>query len=465
MWMRLNRIIVFLMVVIWNTPAFSVESNPVVQYQKLYQKSPMGVYSQGEWLLVVAEVPMNSDKQPKIYYEAKAMLQTQQLLNQFVLLQADLSGLKLHGFNGRLALDFDELVASGDFYHFSINNISVRLLDNKAYKSQYRRVTALKESALSSARLELFKTLNNSFIIQKLLSHARNNNALLARYYFDLGLLREAYFYKWQQLKSTYYLVNYPILDKTPFQRRQYLRRIFTTDSKDYQLDWLKQLPANAELFAQIQADIGNMDRLGQGLLDWLLAATLPMQDYEQQLDKVIQRLEPLAPNAQVKAEFVFLKKNRISKLVLDTYPSILQDILNQQGFLILDTKYSDENTAYFEQAVSLFNQGRKVDKVLTLLIQSLVESPRHIKSWVYLGAVLKYKKHYIESLAAFQQASLLNHSDPDNQANIAEIYFELKQPELAEAYLYYLQQQPVKNLSAYTKKVMSHLVNIKDKK
>jgi hypothetical protein len=42
------------------------------------------------------------------------------------------------------------------------------------------------------------------------------------------------------------------------------------------------------------------------------------MQDYEQQLDKVIQRLEPLAPNAQVKAEFVFLKKNRISKLVLD---------------------------------------------------------------------------------------------------------------------------------------------------
>ncbi len=465
MWMRLNRIIVFLMVVIWNAPAFSVESNPVLLYQKLYQKSPVGVYSQGEWLLVVAEVPIDSDKQPKIYYEAKAMLQTQHLLKQFILTNADLSGLKQHGFNGRLALDFDELVASGDFYPFNMNNISVRLLDNKAYKSQYRRVTALKASALSSARLELFKTLNKSFIIQKLLSHARNDNALLARYYFDLGLLREAYFYKWQQLKSTYYLVNYPILDKTPFQSRQYLRRIFTTDPKDYQLDWLNQLPANAELFAQVQADIGHMDRLGQGLLDWLLAATLPVQDYEQQLDKVMQRLEPLAPNAQIEAEFVFLKKNRISKLVLDTYPSILQAILNQQGFLILDTAYSDESNAYFEQAVNLFNQGQQVDKVLTLLIKSLAESPRHSQSWVYLASVLKYKKHYIESLAAFQQASLLNHSNTDNQANIAEIYLALKQQQLAKVYLYYLQQQPVKNLSAYTKKVMSHLINIEDKK
>jgi len=463
--MRLNRIMVFLMVIIWNAPAFSVESNPVFLYQKLYQKSPVGVYSQNDWLFVISEIPIDSDKQPKIYYEAKAMLQTQRLLKQFVLAQADLSGVKQHNFNGRLALDFDELVASGYFYRFSINDIPVRILDNKAYQNKYRRVTAVKMSALSTVKLNLVTILNESFIIKNLLGNARNNNALLARYYFDLGLLREAYFYKWQQLKQKYYLVNYPILDKTPFQSRWYLRRIFTTDPKDYQLDWLKQLPANVELFTRVQVDIGSMDRLGQGLLDWLLTAALPVQAYEQQLDKVMQRLESLSPNAQVKAEFSFLKKNRMSQLALEKYPSILQAILNQQGFLILDTAYSDASNAYFEQAVSLFNQGREIDQVLTLLIQSLAESPRHIQSWVYLGSVLKYKKHYIESLAAFQQASLLNHSDPDNQANIEEIYLELKQQQIAKAYLYYLQQQPVKNLSAYTKKVMSHLINIEDKK
>jgi len=460
----LSKTIVLMINLLWSLSVCSVEVDPVLLYQAHYEKSLAGVYDKDDWLFIIAEVPTDSDKQPKIHYEAKTMLQTQHLLKQFILKQMDFSVLKSHDFHGRLAADFDELLVSGDFYNFSINAISVRLLENKGVSNKYRRVTALKKNELSKVKINLSAILNKLFVVNYLLNNAYENNELLASYYFNLGLLREAYFYKWQQLRQRYYLVNYPLLDKKPFQSRQLLRRVLEADSKDYQLDWLKQIPANTELFAEVQDDIGGMDPLGQGLLDWLLASNLPEEDYQKQLEKVLKRLDNLTPNSLIKAEFKFLQKNSLQiKKMKDSQP-ILQVVLNQQGFLVLDAGYSNKSNTFFEQAIDLFKQGRNIDKVLILLQQSVEESPRHAESWVYLGSVWKYKKDYINALAAFQQASLLNHGDIENQANIAEIYLELNQIGLAKAYLYYLQQQPAKKLSVYTQKIISRLINFEDK-
>jgi hypothetical protein len=438
---------------------------PILVYQQYYTESTAGVYQQADWLFVVAEQEKLASKQPAIYYEGKTMLQTQVLLKKYVLQHAQLKALKQHGFTGRLAVDLDELVASGDFYDFRLDAIQVKILKNNADKKRHRRVTAVKANELSSAKASLLKHVDINILISQLLKQAaqKSNKDLLARYYFDLGLLREAYFYKWQQLSQNYYLVNYPALDKTPFQSRLLLRKVLNTSAENYDLDWLKKLPANAELFAQVKSEISGLDRIGQSLLDFLLMPALAPDKQKQQFDKLRKTLDMMTPNATIQLELDFLQASQERFGQDKDLAYLLGRVFAQQGFLILDASYSADSNLHFTQAKALFDKGRSIDKVANLLQQSILESPRHTASWIYYGSVLKYQKQYTQALAAFQQASLLDHTDTENQANIADIYMQMKQPNLARPYLYYLQQQPIKNLSTYTQKVLSQLIQIKD--
>jgi len=445
------------------TPVYSKE--PILIYQQNYTESAVGVYPQGEWLFVVAEQEKLSSNQPSIYYEGKTMLQTQALLKRYVLQHAQLKDLKQHGFTGRLAIDLDELIASGDFYNFSLDAIQVKILENNADKNRHRRVTALKISELSLAKAKLLKHADINLLVSRLLKLAaqKSSKDLLVRYYFELGLLREAYFYKWQQLSQNYYLVNYPALDTTPFQSRLLLRKVLNTSAENYDLDWLKQLPANAELFAQVKSEISGLDRIGQSLLDFLLMPALAPDKQKQQFDKLRKTLDLMEPNATIQSELDFLQASQMQFRQDKNLADLIVQVFAQQGFLILDASYSTDSNPHFIQAKDLFDQGRSIDKVADLLQQSILQSPRHTASWIYYGSVLKYQKQYLKALSAFQQASLLDHADTENQANIADIYIQLKQPNLARPYLYYLQQQPVKNLSTYTQKVLSQLIQIKD--
>jgi len=459
--------LVLILGVLITTPSQGVEisESAILLYQQHYGQSPEGVYLQGDWLFVIAEQKKEDRSHPSIYYEGKTMLKTQALLKRYVLQQADLSALKKHSVQGRLGLDIDELILSGDFYAFSLNAISIKVLENKADKIRYRRVTALKLIELSKAKLQLVAESRLENIVNYVLNQAENrsDNALLARYYFDLGLLREAYFYKWQQLSQDYYLVNYPALDSTPFQSRQLLRQVLTTPVEEYDLNWLQQLPANPELLAQVKENIGGLDRIGQSLLDILLLPAVLAEQQTMLWDRVKQALNFLEPNRSIQAELNFMQASRESMQQTVFETDLLAQVMKQQGFLIIDEKYSAEPSAQFKQAKALFEQGKSVNSVAELLRQAIRSAPRHAESWVYYGSVLKYQKKYQQALAAFQQASLLNHADTENQANIAAIYLQLKQTAIAKAYLYYLQQQPITNVSAYTQKVMTQLKQIKD--
>jgi len=462
-WVRLALIVSILI----TTPSYGDEQgqSPILIYQQQYAQSPVGVYTQGEWLFVIAEQEKGDGSQPAMHYEGKTMLQTQALLKRYVLQQTDFLALKQHGFKGRLGVDVNELILSGDFYDFSLNAVEVKVLENKSDKMHHRRVTALKVTELSQAKLNLLSQNHIEHLLRYLFTQAesKSNNALLARYYFDLGLLREAYFYKWQQLSKDYYLVNYPALDAAPFQARQLLRQVLTTEAKNYNLDWLQQLPANPELFAQIKENIGGLDRIGQSLLDVLLLPALTNEKQAVVWHRSKQALSFIEPNKAVQSELDFFQASREALQSETLNSELLSEVLNQQGFLIIEEKYSAESNSYFQQAKILFDQGKSIDKVAELLRKSIQKSPRHAGSWVYYGSVLKYQKHYHQALAAFQQASLLNHSGIVNQANIADIYLQLKQTAIAKPYLYYLQQLSTENVSAYTKKVITNLQQIKD--
>jgi len=377
----------------------------------------------------------------------------------------DLSVLKKHGVKGRLGLDLNELIASGNFYNFSLNNISTRILENLTIDGQHKRVTALSKKELSEATLSLSAVANEPYLINLLINKAkkRENNALLASYYFDLGLIREVVFYKIQQLSQGYFLVNYPSLDKDPFQSRQLLRKVLASKPGDYDINWLKLLPANPELIKLVQEQIDVTDRLGKITLDLLIMPVLSAKRKQEQFDKINQTLNLLLPNPAVQKEVDFLQKNGVVDFDTQHLPNVLRSSIKQHGFLNIDQTYSDSSNVYFEQAKALFSQGHSINKVIELLYQSIGVSPRHEQSWVYLGSSLKYKKQYLAALACFQQASFLDHNDLENQANIADIYLQLKQFKVAKAYLYYLQHQTGKNLSAYTQKMIRTLQLIKD--
>jgi len=462
-WVRLALIVSTLI----TTPSYGDEQgqSPILIYQQQYVQSPVGVYTQGEWLFVIAEQEKGDGSQPAMHYEGETMLQTQALLKRYVLQQADFLALKQHGFKGRLGADVDELIQSGDFYDFSLNAVAVKVLENTSDKMRHRRVTALKGAELSQLKVNLLPQKRIEYLLRHLFTQAesKKNNALLARYYFDLGLLREAYFYKWQQLSKDYYLVNYPVSDATPFQTRQLLRQVLTTEAKNYDLDWLQQLPANPELFAQIKGQVGGLDRIGQSLLDILLLPALANEQQSIAYSRSKHALSFIEPNKSVQAELDFFQASRGEGQQKALNSDLLSAVLNQQGFLIIDEKYSAESNAYFQQAKALFDQGKSIDKVAGLLRKSIQKSPRHADSWVYYGSVLKYKKQYTQALSAFQQASLLNHNNIENQANIADIYLQLKQTAIAKTYLYYLQQSSTENVSEYTQKVITYLQQIKD--
>lgn len=428
-----------------------------------YAKASAGVYEKDHWIVVIATVPVTSRKQAAIHYEGKAMLQTQALLKKHVLKNTDLSVFKQHGFHGRLAIDLNTLIDSGRFYQFSLNAISTRLIENRVINKQHRRVTLLNKDELAAPRMKVSVAANQKLLINALISAAqlKANNALLAEYYFDLGLIREAYYYKIQQLNQHYYLVNYPAIDTTPFQSRHYLRQILASSPDNLDVSLLKKLPANPELFAQLKKQLDASDRLGKSLLDLLLMPALAEEDRAAQFDKVNQAIDYLTPARSIVKELSLLKNSKHSSADL-TLPDIVTTALQQQGFLIIDKSYRADSNTYFVQAKSLFAQGRAINTVIELLYKSIKASPRHAQSWVYLGSALKYKKQYMSALACFQQASLLDHNDLETQANIADIYLQLKQFSLAQAYLYYL-QPPDSAPSTYVKKVINQIHQIKE--
>ena len=438
--------------------AASVElRDPVALYQKKYLNTQAGVFEDKEWLFVIANISITSSKQPAMHYEGKAMLQTQALMKEYILNRADLKPLLAHGIKGTLGADINARIQQGRFYDFRLNDFSIRVIESRVIKNHRRRVSVFRADDLQGVLIRFSTEFDMQQLINQLLMTAERgeNNALLAQYYFDLGLLRAAYFYKIQQLSQIYYLVNYPAPVKSPFKSRKLLRTILTTNPKDYELSWLKDLPANPELFDVIQQQLEPTDWLGKSVLALLL---MPATANPDQFDKVIQALNHLSPDDIVKNELHFLEQNSAKLSSNEILADVLLTSLKNHGFLMMDESYNAESNPAFFQAKTLFSQGKSIDRVIELLCQSIKTSPRHVASWVYLGSALKYKKQYVAALAVFQQASLLDHQDIETQANIADLYLQLKQFSIAQAYLYVLQKHPIKNSSSYVQKVINTL-------
>ncbi|KEQ16401.1 tetratricopeptide repeat protein [Endozoicomonas numazuensis] len=94
-------------------------------------------------------------------------------------------------------------------------------------------------------------------------------------------------------------------------------------------------------------------------------------------------------------------------------------------GQIRFDSSYDNQPGVAYQQAVSYFEQGIKLEEIVQLLEQSLNQAPGHVASWQYLGAALQAREDWNYASVAYLQWLSMEPSSVEAAAKLAESLFK----------------------------------------
>ena len=106
--------------------------------------------------------------------------------------------------------------------------------------------------------------------------------------------------------------------------------------------------------------------------------------------------------------------------------------LLSTFGHVSFNSSISSDVTQEYKQAMSLFQKGKNINKIVNLLNHSIEISPAHPDSYRLLGAALVAKKDYLHAILSLNQAIFLEQENGVTKANLAKCYKALKLNKLA---------------------------------
>ena len=421
-----------------------------VGYKVCCENSPRGIYSKDEFVYFVSETEM-TDRVKRLVYEGRSMLNFQRQLKKYVvqgMVSIDESKIS---YGGALGTKIQKVIASHGHIDVNIKNIRSHILVNHVdYKKNnpkiYRYVAAIPVAEVNKYKKTVFENNNQiEAVVRKVFSEASEEERFqeLIGYYLEMGLIEDAIYYQQQLLSKQLHLVNY-YHQENPYHERKILREVLSivkSGEKPPSI-YLEQLPANAEVMEGV---LEKHQKDPMELIVLLRTVLVDRNGIERNAvhKKIYESLSKLADKYSSMQDYLTLE-GQIRKLE-DDGSSFFQDspllmgVLETSGHLIISKNLSDGGTEDFRQAKELFHQGKNPEKIKNLLVRAIQLSPRHLKSWEYLAAILWAQKMEKEALLIYTQLYQMDNSNLEIMANLTECYERVGLKNIAMSYLEYI--------------------------
>lgn len=417
-----------------------------VGYKVCCEKSPSGIYPKDEFVYFVSEFEI-AKRVKRLVYEGKSMLNFKQQLTSHIVHDMTQISNSAIPYGGVLGARIREAITSHEHININIKGIQAHILvnssmRNEAGKKVYRYVVAVPVPEIKKQKKIVFENLNQvDEVVRKVFSKANQEDKFqeLIAWYLELGMLEDALYYQRELLTRQIHLVNY-YRSNDPFSEREILRKILLgTTSNALSTHYLSELPANAEIIQRVIED-GQYSSLELIVLLRTMHLDLSSKVSDDNHKKIAQQLSDLADKYAAIHEYVQLERKirnleSSGKSSLQKH-SLLKGVLETSGHLVISERLSDEVTDEFKEAQVLFHKGRDPEKIKQLLIQSLQLSPRHLKSWEYLAAILSAQKMDLEALLIYTQLYQMDNSNLEIMANLADSYSRSGLKSIAKSYI-----------------------------
>ncbi|WP_422491339.1 hypothetical protein [Endozoicomonas sp. ALE010] len=355
--------------------------------------------------------------------KAKAMISAWQQITEHYQLQA------LSSSTGSSSLD-QALIRQRDI---RLKKLPSRILVNRPEGESYRYVLAANEEdikrLITASKNEDISTEDITTLLHQL--DAGQHYHYLGKIFSEFGLQEIALQWEKKELLKKYCLANYYQPSQQPFLERQRLLALQADNSPA--LDWLCELPASAYVIDNHL----KQKSLSETTILAFESTALPAR----------------APNAiaqikenQQKNPLAYLHKLPGQLNLASPYSAAL----SLPGHILFSNTFSDQPAQAFIDAKVLFEQGRELDTIISLLKESINSSPRHQESWQYLGAALIARQNWPEAAAVYLQWIALEPSNLEAISRYTESLHRMGLKQEASRFVSYLQLYAAINKFAY---------------
>jgi hypothetical protein len=416
-----------------------------VGYRVCCEQKTSGIYPDDDFVYFVSEIEMNNKRLKRIAYEGKSMLQFNQQLVEYVtrdMLLIDDSNI---AYKGNLGLKIKQSIQESQHINIDVDSLRTHILVNDSERKEsgervYRYVVAIPSKELNKKKNTIHQKLNHiDNVVHQVFLQAKQAERYqdLVGWYLELGLFEDALYYQKQLLSQELYLVNYYQQDN-PFHEREVLRNI-VSQKIDLNPALLKQSPANTEIITWLINEQYQDNPMASIVLMMTMLVDNSKINQEKILNNINEQLLRLGEQYPFVLDYIKLQKNinqiRNKSDSIFQNNSILRMVLATSGHLMMDDQLPKYETNEFKQAERLFKEGVEPEKIITLLLNSIKKSPRHIKSWDYLSAVFWAKDMKLEALVVYTQLYQLDNNSLETMESLEKSYSSVDLQNMADKY------------------------------
>lgn len=413
-------------------------------YRSSMEEKENGTYTSDGLLFIITEIKIDDFDADIDQYEGEVLLQSNDQLVEYAISKLPPIEEENTLYGGKFGKKINSMLSNLQEFNLDFTDIPIRVLENGAKSRKYRRVVALDEQEVVRAGKAYLSNLRDQyFAVWKVFERIEldGNHQTLIEFYLEAGLLEHAILQKSKLLAESYHLINY-YRPTDIFSERAYLRRILSGQKKgNLDANLLKELPGNYELLTNITNTLKPDDYLGRIVLN-LISIPDANQDQRQTV------MQQISLDLNALSNSYSRLSNMKNYLSIGLHTKIGQKIRKElltthvfltMGHLNIDQDLPIHSTRKFKKAKKLFNKGVNLDDIITLLVQSAAQAPRHLETWDYLGAALKANGYKEEALAVYLQGFQLDPSNIETIASLTELYQLLGYKTVAKNYLQYI--------------------------
>jgi tetratricopeptide (TPR) repeat protein len=413
-------------------------------YRSGMEEKGNGAYTSDGLLFIVSEIEIEDFDVSIDQYEGEALFQSNDQLVEYAISKLPPIEEKNTLYGGKLGKKINSMLSNLQELSLDFTDIPIRVLENGSKSQKYRRVIALDEQEVVKAgKAHLSNLRNQYFAVWKAFEKIELNgdHQTLIEFYLEAGLLEHAILQKSKFLAESYHLTNY-YRQVDIFSERASLRRILSNHKKgNLDAKLLKKLPGNYEILTNLSNTLKPDDFLGRIVLNlFALPDSNPdqRQTVMQQISLDLKALSNSYSSLSNMKNYLSIGLGAKIGQKIRKEP-IVKQIFLTMGHLNIDQNLPINSTRKFRKAKQLFNKGVNLDDIITLLVQSTAQAPRHLETWNYLGAALKAKGYKEAALAVNLQGFQLDPSNIETIASLTELYQILGYKTATKNYLQYL--------------------------
>jgi len=434
--MKIKIISLLSFTILLNTPITGYAltgADAFVDYRVCCEQKTTGIYPGDDFVFFISEIEMKSKRLKRSDYKGRLMLRFNRQLTKYVVKDMPLIDTSNIVYKGKLESKIKQLIQEGQHIKVNVNSLHAHVLVNNSERREtgervYRYVVAVPAKELNKKKNVTDKQLNNiSSVVRQAFSQAKQEKKYqeLVDWYLELGLFEDALYYQKKLLSQELYLVNYYQQDD-PYSERELSRNILSQKVVINPL-LLKKSPANASVITKLIDEEYQDNPMASIVLMMTMLVDQNKENQEKTFNKINEQLSKLSDQYPLVQDYIELQKN-INQIRGDNDSifqnnAVLRMVLATSGHLMMDDKLPEYETNEFKQAEGLFKKGIELEKIITLLLDSIKKIPKHIASWDYLSAALWAKDMKLEALVAYTQLYQLDNNNLETMRNLAKSY------------------------------------------